>query len=140
MIDDPNPDDIADDDGTAPTEQPTSDATRTTTLKRQKINQLKDWEQARDFWSRSLRDPAGGKILWNMLRDLHVFEDELFACGPNGFPQPGATEHARGQRDFGLRLYRTLVKFDREAVFALHDHHDPLFARLKTARKSSRGA
>jgi hypothetical protein len=138
MADDDPPSDIEDDDGTLPTGESTVDAANQTTAKRQRVKALKDWEQAREFWSRSLRDPVGGRILWNMLRDLHTFEDELFACGPNGFPNPGATDHARGQRDFGLRLYRTLVKFDREAVFALHDQFDPMFTRPKTARKPQR--
>jgi hypothetical protein len=137
MADEDLPSDDPEDDA-APTEQPTTDASKTSTARKQRVKALSEWEKARDFWSRSLRDPAGGLILWGMLRDLHVFEDELFACGPNGFPQPGATEHARGQRDFGLRLYRTLIKFDREAVFALHDQFDPLFTRPKTARKPQR--
>lgn len=138
MIDDDAPDDPADDDGSAPTDQPTTSASNTTTARKQRVKAVKDWEQAREFWSRTLRDPTGGTILWNMLRDLHVFEDEQFACGPNGFPAPGATEHARGQRDFGMRLYRTLIRFDREAVFALHDQHDPFFAPPRTARKTPR--
>jgi hypothetical protein len=138
MADEDPPPDDPEDDGSAPTEQPTSDAVKATTARRQRVKQLTEWEQARQFWSRSLRDPVGGQILFNILRDLHVFEDEQFACGPNGFPAPGATEHARGQRDYGLRLYRTLIKFDREAVFALHDQFDPLFARPKTARKPQR--
>jgi hypothetical protein len=138
MIDDDTPADEPEDDDAAPTEQPTSDASKSTTAKKQRIKQLTEWEKARDFWSRSLRDDAGGEIIWSLLKDLHVFDDEMFACGPNGFPQPEATWHARGQRDFGLRLYRTLVKFDRDAVFALHDRKDPLFTRPKTARKSPR--
>jgi len=129
-------DDDPEDDGTAPTEQATTDASKSTTLRKQRIKALTEWEKAREFWSRSLRDPVGGQILFNLLRELHVFEDAQFGCGPNGFPQPEATWHAAGQRDFGLRLYRTLIKHDREAVFALHDRFDPLFARPKTARKS----
>lgn len=132
----PNPqDDDPDDDGRAPTDQSTVDATRSTTARRQRVKQISEWEKAAEFWSRFLRDPAGGRILWNLLQSLHVFDDEQFACGPNGFPQPEATWHARGQRDFGLRLYRTLIKHDREAVFALHDQYDPLFTRPKTARR-----
>ncbi len=127
-----------DDDGSAPTEQPTTSATGTTTVRRQRVKQLTEQEHAREFWSRSLRDPIGGKIIFTMLRDLHAFEDERFACGPNGFPQPDATEYQRGQRDFALRFYRTLVCYDREAVFALHDQLDPFFAKPKTARKPQR--
>jgi hypothetical protein len=128
-------DDDPNDDGTAPTEQPTSDATKATTAHKQRVKALSEWEKARDFWSRSLRDRVGGPIIFDLLRSLGVFEDSKFACGPNGFPQPEATWHAMGQRDFGIRLYHTLVKHDREAIFALHDQLDHRFARPKTARK-----
>lgn len=134
MTDELRPADDDDDDG-APTEQPTTDATKATSAKQQRIKQLTDREKAREFWSRVLRDPVGGLVIFNMLRDLHVFSDEHFACGPNGFPSVEATYHARGQRDFGLRLYRTLILHDREAVFALHDRHDSAFARPDTRRK-----
>ncbi len=138
MIDD-DPPETEDDDDSLPTEQPTASAVNQTTAKRQRAKQLTEQERARAWWSQALRDPIGGRIIWALLRDeMHVFSDEVFMSGPNGFPQPEATEYRRGQRDLGMRIYRTLVCYDREAVFALHDQLDPFFAKPKTARKPQR--
>jgi len=95
-------------------------------------------EQVRLFWSRTLRDPVGARVIWSMLTDLHAFE-ERFACGPNGFPQPEATWFEAGKQAFGLALYHKLAQCDREALFALHDLYDPRFAKPKPkrSRKSS---
>lgn len=92
-------------------------------------------EQVRLFWSRALRDPIGGLIVWQMLKDLHAFE-ERFACGPNGFPQPEATWFEAGRQSFGLALYHKLALYDREALLALHDRFDPAFAEPKPAKRS----
>jgi len=133
-----HPDD-EEDDGTFPAEQPTVDATKSTTAHKQRVKQISEHEKLCAFWSSVLRNPTGQRVIWQMLTDLHTFEDERFGTGPNGFPAPEATLHARGQRDFGLRFYRTLVKFDREAVFAMHDAFDAAFAKpkLRTPKKSN---
>lgn len=133
--DKPLPDEL-EDDGTLPTEQPTVDAASQTTLARQQRRQAITLEKVRGFWSMVLRDEIGAEVVWLLLRDLHTFEDERFGAAPGGVPDDRATDHARGQRDFGLRLYRTLVMHDREAVFAMHDKFDPAFTKPKsTARK-----
>jgi hypothetical protein len=127
------PDDI-EDDGTLPTEQPTVDAANVTTHARQQTKAIVRREKIRQFWSTALRDPIGAEVLWQLLIDLHTFE-ERFACGPNGFPQPEATWFAAGEQAVGLRLYRTFGNFDREALFALHDRFDPNFVKPKPPPK-----
>lgn len=91
-------------------------------------------EQAKDFWRRVLADPIGPREIWALLQSCHTFE-ERFACGPNGFPQVEATWFEAGQQAFGQRLYQTLILYDREAVFKMHDQFDPRFAKPKAARK-----
>lgn len=134
MTDDPStpPDD--EDDGTAPAEQPTDDAASTTTAKQRQTRIVVEREQVRKFWSEAMRHPVGQRVLWQLLADLHTFE-ERFACGPNGFPQPEATWFHAGEQAVGLRLYRSLAIYDRDALFAMQDKYDPAFAKPKLSRK-----
>jgi hypothetical protein len=134
MTDDPrDPPDDEEDGGDSPAEHPTADATQSHSHRAQRIRQASAHEKVKAWWSAALRDPVGQQIIWQFLTDLHTFE-ERFACGPNGFPQPEATWFQAGRQDVGLRLHRTLAKFDREALFAMHDAFDPEFAKPKLPR------
>jgi len=134
MTDEPKPPNEEDDDDGAPAEQPTVDASNKTTHRSAQIKRIVEAEQVRRFWSNALRDPVGQRVLWQLLADLHTFE-ERFACGPNGFPQPEATWFAAGEQAVGLRLHRTFARHDREALFAMHDKFDPAFAQPKPPRR-----
>lgn len=101
------------------------------TTKRQKRSK----DKAADFWKRTLADPIGRQEMWGILEAAGTFKS-VFACGPNGFPQPEATWCQAGTRDFGLRLYRSWLKIDHAGVFKMHEEHDPDFIKVKTVRKT----
>ncbi len=82
------------------------------------------------LWSALLRDPVGRQQLWAMLVDLGTFETR-YGCGPNGFPVDLQTFFNLGQRDYGLRLLRTLMVIDGEGVLAMHRENDPAFKKGK---------
>ena len=90
----------------------------------------RDAAEVTAFWRSALAHPVGRREIWRLLSELHTFE-EKFACGPNGFPQPEATWFHAGEQAFGLRLYHSLILYDRAAVFLMHDEHDPRFAKPK---------
>lgn len=79
------------------------------------------------FWRDVFATEVGRREMWALLRDTGALTVE-FSCGPNGFPQPEATWFKTGQREFGLRLYRSWLRLDRDGVFAMHEDNDPDFA------------
>lgn len=91
--------------------------------------------QSREFWKRVFADPVGQREMWGILQACHAFETK-FACGPNGFPQPEATWYARGEQDFGQRLYQSWLLLDRDGVLRMQDEHDPRFKKPKAGRAS----
>lgn len=120
--------------GDAAGEQPTTSAADPKASQERRRKRDIEQEQARIFWSRVLRDAVGAREIWRLLKDLH-FQEERFACGPTGFPQPEATWFHAGEQAAGQRLYQMLARQDREAVLAMHDQFDPVFAADKPQRK-----
>lgn len=98
-----------------------------------------DEKREAEFWQRSLSDPVGRQAIWNLLQSAKTFGPQPFGVGPNGFPQAEASFYAAGQRDFGLRLYHMLAKFDRLSVFKMHDENDSYFAQKTAATRSRTG-
>jgi len=123
-----------DEEEAAPAEQPTVDAGSASNLRKRQTRAIVEREKVRRFWSSVLRDETGRKVVWQLLADLHTFE-ERFACGPSGFPQPEATWFHAGEQAVGLRLYKSLALYDREALFTMHDLYDPAFVKPKAPRK-----
>lgn len=132
MTDDDPPD--AAEDETAPDAEPIASAVDPKEFSERRKRIDLEAEQIRLFWSRIMRNPIGARVVWQILTELHAF-DERFACGPNGFPQPEATWFEAGKQSYGLALYQKLAVYDREALFALHDLYDPRFAKPKPSRR-----
>lgn len=83
-----------------------------------------------DWWRRTLASQQGRRIVWGLLTDCRTFED-VFAYGPNGFPDPHHSMFCRGQQQIGQRLLRTLMGYAPELVLQMHREHDPAIPRAK---------
>lgn len=84
----------------------------------------------REFWQRLLASAVGRRVVWGLLTDCRTFDD-VFAFGPNGFPDPQQTSFYRGQQQIGQRLWRTLLGYAPELVQQMHKEHDPQLPRVK---------
>mgnify|MGYP001614381188 FL=1 len=94
-------------------------------------------EEAAEFWGRVFADPVGRREMWALLQNAHTFE-ERFACGPNGFPQDLATWYQSGERDVGLRLWRSWLRLVPEGVNLMMSECDPLFRDAPKQRRRRR--
>lgn len=103
-----------------------ADAGDPAAIERTRRRQREADKEAAKFWRGVLADPVGRREVWTLLQLAHVFETR-FACGPTGFPQPEATWFHAGEQDFGLRLYRSLLRMDMEGVRIMHHEFDPDF-------------
>jgi hypothetical protein len=135
MADDDPPEQTEDD--AAPAEQPTVDASNSTTLTRKQVTARVEYEQARKFWSDALRDEVGGRELWKFIQATHAFE-ERYEQSPVGFPVREGIWFRAGEQSVGLRFYHLLAKLDRAGVLALHDKFDSTFAAPKLPRRRRR--
>jgi hypothetical protein len=126
---DENDPDIADENSTADVGDLSVVVERETRIQR-------EMREGDDVWRGLLAKPTGRREIWRLLQSCHTFE-ERFACGPNGHPQPEATWFHAGERETGLRLYRSFLRIDRESVGRMHDEYDPFFAKPKQRRKGS---
>lgn len=87
--------------------------------------------EADNFWRDCLSSVIGRRELWLLAAGAtgaHAFETR-FASGPNGFPDPNATWHAKGEQDFGLRLYHQWLRLDPSAVSKMHHENDVRFRK-----------
>jgi hypothetical protein len=99
--------------------------------KRERI--AREQREAYAFWKQALNSPVGRRELWRLIATgagAHCFETR-FPCGPAGAPDGNACWHAKGEQDFGLRLYRYWIGVDPAAVCKMHDEHDFQLARRK---------
>jgi hypothetical protein len=99
-------------------------------LRESRRTQRRAQEQGDEFWRKVMADEVGRREIWSFLQACHTFE-ERFACGPNGFPQPEASHYQAGERDTGLRLYRSLMRIDHDKLHQMHVEHDAVFAKSK---------
>lgn len=132
MIDD-DPPDNDDDNEPAPADRPTVDSGTKRGHESQKRRIRREAKEADDYWRRQLNDPIGRRELWRFVCGAvgaHAFETR-FAAGPSGVPDEYATWYAKGEQDFGLRLYHNWIRLDPLAVSAMHQENDPRFARKK---------
>lgn len=83
-----------------------------------------------ELWTAFLATPIGREQIWAVLQDLGTWETR-YGCGPNGFPQETQTYFNLGQRDYGLRLYRSLLVIDGPMVLLMHTENDPAFKKAK---------
>ncbi len=90
--------------------------------------QKREIREGDEFWTSVMASPVGRREIWRFLQTCRINE-ERFACGPNGQPQPEATWYHAGERDTGMRLYRSLFRISRVGVGLMHDECDPVFAK-----------
>jgi hypothetical protein len=86
--------------------------------------------EADEWWRFNLSTIIGRREIWRLIAGgdaAHAFETR-FPAGTIGFPDPNAAWYARGEQDFGLRLYQRLLMLDPIAVAAMHQENDPRFA------------
>lgn len=103
-------------------------------FKKQSEKAVDDRLEGDRWWAGLIASKVGRHEIWALLTSCHSFE-ERFACGPNGAPQPEATWYQAGERDTGLRLYRSLLRIDHEAVHRMHLENDPEFAAVPAKRR-----
>ena len=70
------------------------------------------------FLRAALRDPAGRRVLWDILHASGAFE-ERYGFGPSGSPNQEANWSYRGQKDLGLRIYHGWAAMDPEGALSL---------------------
>lgn len=86
------------------------------------------------FWIRTMDDPTGRLVVWEILTDLGTFEDR-FAATPAGFPDQAARDFYAGQKSYGQRLYRTLMVATPARIIEMHQEHDAAFQIHRPPRK-----
>jgi hypothetical protein len=114
----------------APADRPTVDSGTRKGRDTQARRIKREAKEAGEFWLRLLNDPIGRRELWRIAcgsDGAHAFETR-FAAGPSGIPDEYATWHAKGEQDFGLRLYHKWLLLDPLAVAAMHNENDSRFA------------
>lgn len=97
--------------------------------RKQRLTKAMEQRQADDFWRGLLSTPIGRREIWRDLAQCHAFET-IFACGPNGFPQPESTWFNAGIQSVGLRRYQFLLALDPIGIRQMHLEHDPNFHRF----------
>lgn len=93
-----------------------------------------DTDNRRAFWIRTMDDPTGRLVVWEILTDLGTFEDR-FAATPAGFPDQAARDFFAGQKSYGQRLYRTLMVATPARIIEMHQEHDAAFAVPRAPRR-----
>jgi hypothetical protein len=96
-------------------------------LKRARARATLRREEIADIVRRAFSTPAGRRERWEILEAGHPNE-ERFACGPNGFPQPEATWYELGQQVLARRLKRSWQIITPEGVFLMERENDPALA------------
>ncbi len=74
---------------------------------RRRTQRVRD-EQRKEFFARLVADPISREFCWELLSDLHVFEERYGVAGAANCPE--ATELYRGEREAGLRILRALLR------------------------------
>jgi hypothetical protein len=100
--------------------------------RRRKVDRVtNEQREADEFWKGLLnQSPIARRELWRLVGEsvgAHIFETR-FPCGPVGFPDANAAWYARGEQDFGLRLYLHWLRLDPLAVAKMHQENDSRFA------------
>lgn len=104
--------------------------------RRRETRRAQEQRERDEFWKGVLASPVGRREVWRLLftgQAAHPFETQ-FPVGPSGFPDPNAAWYARGEQDFGLRLYHALLQLNRGGTLLMQDEHDPRFAKPRRGR------
>ena len=93
----------------------------------------REQREADEFWRGLLNSgPVARRELWRLIAgptNAHAF-DTRWMVSPSGMPNQQATDYARGEQDFGLRLYHAWLRLDASAVALMHAENDQRFAGL----------
>lgn len=112
--------------------EPSDDSAVNTKQRRSKESRIdREAREAEVFWAGVFSTVVGRREMWRLLAGgggSHAFETQ-FPAGAVGFPDPNAAWYARGEQDFGLRLYHRWIKLDPLAVSQMHIENDHRFAK-----------
>lgn len=80
-------------------------------------------DERKQFWNTVLSSDVGRREIWGLLRDSH-FDEDRFAAGPSGVPDPLASWLHRGEQAFGYRLFLTFMRYARTGTLQMLEEHD----------------
>ena len=115
-------------------EDATNSKRRETKQRAQRRQQL----EGEQFWRQIFCSEVGRREMWRLIagpEGAHAFETR-FMAGPAGIPDPNASWHARGEQDFGLRLYHAWLRDNPAGIALMHAENDPRFS-VTRRRKAS---
>jgi len=95
----------------------------------------REQREADEFWRACLSTPIGRRECWRLIAAedaAHAFQTH-FRAGPSGVPDKYATWYAKGEQDFGLRLYQRWLMLDVALVALMHKENDHRFAKPEGA-------
>lgn len=102
---------------------------------RRESNERKTRREIDAFWDFVFDTPVGRAEMWKLIgpQGAHAFESR-FMSGAVGFPDTNATWYARGEQDFGLRLYHAWLLRNPLKVALMHQENDTRFTKPKRRR------
>lgn len=93
--------------------------------------------EGEEWWRESLSTIIGRRELWELLREMHAFDDR-FPITPVGFPDTNAAWFAAGQQSKGQSLWLKWLKLDPDNTTLMMRENDPRFAPVSPVPKGSR--
>jgi hypothetical protein len=102
-------------------------------LRRIRNKARREAEAASEFWRGIFSTEIGRREMWDILAAASIFSVR-FECTRTGHPQLEGSWYHAGQRDFGLRLYRSWMRFCPEGVMLMQQEHDPAMRPVKKRR------
>ena len=90
----------------------------------------REQQEADQIWKFVYDSEVGRREMWRLIAGAdgaHAFETR-FPVGPSGVPDANAAWHAKGEQDFGLRLYHACLKRNPQSVALMHQENDHRFA------------
>ena len=97
----------------------------------------REQQEADQFWKSVYDSEVGRREMWRLIAGpdgAHAFETR-FPVGPSGVPDANAAWHAKGEQDFGLRLYHACLKRNPQSVALMHQENDHRF--VETIRRKT---
>lgn len=119
-------------DGDATTEPEAGEAANPKKIRLKRVTKKLLERGSAEFWQGCFSTEIGRREMWAVLLACHTFE-QIFAAGPAGFPDPQANWFHAGEREIGLRLWRTWLARDPKAVIAMHLENDEGLQRFRAA-------
>lgn len=86
--------------------------------------------EAREFWQLVFSTPVGRREMYALLEACH-WSGQTHMAGPNGTPDPAASQYRTGQRDLGINLFLNWLRLNREGVMLMLDENEAAFIKAK---------